>query len=266
MKVSIITINYNNLGGLTKTMHSVIGQTYIDKEYIVIDGGSNDGSKDFIEHNQFHLYYWISERDKGLYNAMNKGINHSTGDYIVFMNSGDVFLNANVLADIFESKQYNADVLIGSTIYQYGRGGILRHPRSLDIMNKELPFCHQSCFVKGTLMRSQLYDESYHLIADYAFFYQCYREGRTFEVVNKIISIYDTNGVSADNKRLRQIFKERCDIHKVSPSFIRFFINQCKSTAKLIGRRSVPSRVIDILLSRKPNSEKVYPLSSFMQI
>ena len=99
MKISIITINYNNIQGLKQTLFSVLEQDYNNIEYIVIDGGSTDGSKELLRAKSDELFYWVSERDKGVYNAMNKGIAQSTGDYLIFMNSGDVFFNKHVLSD-----------------------------------------------------------------------------------------------------------------------------------------------------------------------
>ncbi len=87
LKLSIITINLNNLAGLQKTMQSVFEQTFTDYEYIVIDGGSTDGSKEYIEQHSDKLAYWVSEKDKGIYNAMNKGIIKAGGDYLLFLNS-----------------------------------------------------------------------------------------------------------------------------------------------------------------------------------
>ena len=88
-KLSIITINYNNLEGLKRTVESVINQTSKEFEYIVIDGGSNDGSGAYIESKSEHIDYWVSEPDKGIYNAMNKGIAKASGEYLLFLNSGD---------------------------------------------------------------------------------------------------------------------------------------------------------------------------------
>ena len=93
MKLSIITVNYNNKAGLQKTIDSVVCQTWRDFEWIVIDGGSTDGSKELIEQYQQHFAYWCSEPDKGVYNAMNKGISKAKGEYLNFMNSGDCFYN-----------------------------------------------------------------------------------------------------------------------------------------------------------------------------
>src|SRR5688572_27521016 len=96
-KISIITINYNNLDGLKRTVDSVVNQTWQEFEYIVIDGGSTDGSGAYIESKSKHFHYWVSEPDKGIYNAMNKGIVKATGEYLLFLNSGDHFFNDTVL-------------------------------------------------------------------------------------------------------------------------------------------------------------------------
>ena len=89
MKLSVITINFNNRDGLRKTIESVVNQTYNDFEYIIIDGGSTDGSVDVIKEYADRIDYWVSEPDKGIYNAMNKGIDVAKGEYCIFMNSGD---------------------------------------------------------------------------------------------------------------------------------------------------------------------------------
>ena len=110
-KLSIITINKNNCEGLQRTIDSVLSQTWHDFEWIVIDGDSTDGSKELIEKYQKHFTYWCSEPDKGIYNAMNKGITASKGEYLIFMNSGDCFYNEMVLE---ESLQYlGSDFVIG---------------------------------------------------------------------------------------------------------------------------------------------------------
>ena len=96
--ISVITINFNERVGLERTFESVFNQTFQDFEYIVIDGGSNDGSKELIEENTEKISYWISEPDKGIYNAMNKGISVAKGDYLLFLNSGDILYKNDVLS------------------------------------------------------------------------------------------------------------------------------------------------------------------------
>lgn len=266
MKISIITINYNNIQGLKQTLFSVLEQDYNNIEYIVIDGGSTDGSKELLRAKSDELFYWVSERDKGVYNAMNKGIAQSTGDYLIFMNSGDVFFNKHVLSDFFVDKKYEADILYGNTVYKYGSKGILRFPRDLTVMQYELPFCHQSCFVKGSLMRNSLYDESYKLIADYAFFYHCWKENRKFQRINKIIAIYDTTGISADKKRAWQIYEEGCKIQGKKTYKLEYKLKQWKNKLRKIIKSIIPSRLLDILMHRPQNSNKAISIDIIQQI
>src|SRR5574339_979809 len=99
-KISIITVNYNDKAGLEKTLRSVTSQTLKDFEYVVIDGGSNDGSKELIESYADKIDYWVSEPDKGVYSAMNKGIKAATGEFVIFMNGGDLFYDTQVLENV----------------------------------------------------------------------------------------------------------------------------------------------------------------------
>ena len=115
MKLSIITINYNNRDGLQKTIESVVSQSFKDFEWIVIDGGSNDGSRELIERYAESISYWVSEPDKGIYNAMNKGIKASNGDYLLFLNSGDSLCDEYVIAD-FQKLSFTEDIISGNII------------------------------------------------------------------------------------------------------------------------------------------------------
>ena len=99
MKFTVITINYNNADGLRQTILSVVGQTCDDYEYVIIDGGSTDGSVEVIKEREDKISYWVSEKDGGIYNAMNKGVKAARGEYLIFMNSGDIFYDNKVLSD-----------------------------------------------------------------------------------------------------------------------------------------------------------------------
>ena len=112
LKLSIITVNLNTLEGLKRTYESIVSQTFKNYESLVIDGGSTDGSKEFIEQHQDKFSYWCSEPDKGIYNAMNKGIVRAKGEYLNFMNSGDCFASENTLTEVFCTPQ-TADILYG---------------------------------------------------------------------------------------------------------------------------------------------------------
>ena len=112
MLVSIITVNFNHLEGLKRTYESIVSQTFTDYECIVIDGGSTDGSREFIEQHQDRFAYWCSEKDNGIYHAMNKGIRQAKGEYLNFMNAGDAFACSKTLAGVF-SEHRTADILYG---------------------------------------------------------------------------------------------------------------------------------------------------------
>ena len=117
MKFSIITVNFNNKEGLHNTIKSVINQTFRDFEYIVIDGGSTDGSIDILKKYDKYINYWISEKDSGIYNAMNKGISKANGEYLNFMNSGDCFYALDVLEKV-SKYGYTSDFIVGKD-YHY---------------------------------------------------------------------------------------------------------------------------------------------------
>lgn len=200
MKYSIITVNYNNRDGLRKTIESVINQTCRDFEYIVIDGGSTDGSVDVIKEYDKDIDYWVSEPDKGIYNAMNKGIAKATGDYLNFMNSGDCFFNECVLEKI--SKKGNpADIIVGRDYHfkestQQGFATILPSRISmLTFVHNSLP--HQSSFFKRELFINSLYDESLRLVADVKFYIQkiCV-EQCSIQLIDDIICRREPDGVS----------------------------------------------------------------------
>ena len=115
-KISVITINYNNCKGLQRTLRSVLSQTYPILEYIVIDGGSTDGSVEEIRKLESNIDYWVSESDKGIYHAMNKGIRKATGDYCLFLNSGDSLHDVNTLSEFSACLMPNDDLLMGRIV------------------------------------------------------------------------------------------------------------------------------------------------------
>ncbi len=169
MRYSIITINYNNRDGLRKTIESVVSQSYKDFEYIVIDGGSTDGSREVIEGYADRISYWISEPDKGIYNAMNKGILQAHGDYLNFMNSGDYFFDEYVLDNTLP--YLTADIVYGRLFYRnhqersvYLKGS----PNMLQFYENTLN--HQSSFFARRLFEDTLYDENYKIVSDWKFY------------------------------------------------------------------------------------------------
>ena len=175
MKLSIITINYNNKAGLQKTIDSVICQTWKDYEWIIIDGGSTDGSKELIEQYQQHFAYWCSEPDNGVYNAMNKGIVRAKGDYCLFLNSGDYLCSPDVLSIVF-SEQRCEDIIYGNVITKgEKKETVLKSFHSDHILGVDMvksTICHQAAFIKKDLFdKCGNYDESLTMVSDWKFFF-----------------------------------------------------------------------------------------------
>ena len=204
MKLSIITINYNNREGLRKTIESVIHQTFTDYEYIIIDGGSTDGSRELIEQYQSHLSYWCSEPDKGIYNAMNKGVQHAHGEYVNFMNSGDCLHNDNTLKEVFEGKAYDEEILIGQVLCVGTDKIANKHiigKNPVDFWIVKIGFCHQGAFIPLSLQKKHLYDEGLKIVSDWKFWLQSIVfDNNKVCNLNQIVADYDMTGISSDSR------------------------------------------------------------------
>lgn len=168
MKLSIITINYNNKEGLERTIKSVIDQTEKPFEYIIVDGGSTDGGVDVIQKYKEYLAKWVSEPDGGLYQAINKGTRLASGEYCLYLNSGDTLHSNDVIArvnaldyteDFMEGRANTSTVGVSTPPSKYTLGTFLRYRN---------PY-HQACLIKRTMVMERPYDESYRLAADLAF-------------------------------------------------------------------------------------------------
>lgn len=199
--ISIITINRNDLKGLNRTFNSVFNQIYQDYEYIIIDGGSDDGSKELIEKNQEKISYWISEPDKGVYNAMNKGIARASGEYILFLNSGDELYDENVLEN--HNKQINTEDLIYFNINVIGENTnyIKDYPETITfsyLYRESLP--HPATFIKKELFyKIGLYDEDLKIVSDWKFFMLALAKyNATYRYNNNTLSIFYLDGISSD--------------------------------------------------------------------
>jgi len=220
IKLSIITINRNNAEGLRKTMDSVFSQTFIDFEYIVIDGNSNDGSIELIKqfnHSSLEHFCWISEPDSGIYNAMNKGIRMAKGEYIQFLNSGDTLaandVTEKMLAYLFPSPQgervgVRSSILYGNMLkplpkrIHRDRGFAGRIPTILDFYIGTLN--HSSAYIKRSLFDTYgLYDESLKIVSDWKWYLQVIALNGVIPIYKDIdVTIFDMTGISTVNSRL----------------------------------------------------------------
>ena len=200
MKLSIITINYNNKEGLRRTIESVILQTFKDYEWIVIDGGSSDGSKELIEQYQQHFSYWCSEPDRGMYHAMNKGLGHSTGEWIIILNSGDYLYSENSLLEAVNATSEDVDVVYGDSVEDNkGFKRVVEAQNDPDIMKYWPAYRHGSSLVRGDLHRKELFDLSRKDLGyalDWELIHRLYVKGCVFKKINTIIECYEKDGTS----------------------------------------------------------------------
>lgn len=193
-KISIITINRNNAVGLDKTICSVVSQTYKGFEYIVIDGASTDESVNIIHKYSPHIHYWISEKDKGIYDAMNKGIEKAQGEYMLFLNSGDALISDNILERIYNLIQNDDviyfDLMIGANLYHFPEYVSLK----LFTYNS-LP--HNASFIRSSLLKQRPYSTQYKISGDMEWFLWLMTQKGTFRKEPIALIHYDNNGISA---------------------------------------------------------------------
>lgn len=214
-QITIVTVCLNAVNCIEETMLSVINQTYTNMEYIIIDGGSTDGTVDIIKKYSSQLTYWSSEKDKGIYDAMNKGITVAKGQYLNFMNAGDTFYNDEVLAKIFNTGM-TEDYIIGIALLKNTR--TTWDPVPVDFTFADV--CkggsgnHQASFIKKSLL-SDGYDISAKIIADDLLFIdKVVFENHSYKPLPIIVSVYDTTGVSCQIETKQEKELERISFLK----------------------------------------------------
>lgn len=201
-KVSVITVVYNNFNGIKDTFDSFFSQTYSEKELIVIDGGSNDGTVDVIKENSSKISYWCSEKDNGIYDAMNKGIAHSIGDWIVFLNSGDTFVDCNVMSNVMSCADKDEyDVLYGNSI-EITKTARLERYANADVskMDKYPVYRHGSSFVRASVQKKYLFNlglkRKLGYALDWEMIHRMYSDGCKFKKTDVFMQAFLQEGVS----------------------------------------------------------------------
>ncbi|TAF46146.1 MAG: glycosyltransferase [Sphingobacteriales bacterium] len=236
--ISVITINLNNKTGLQKTINSVLRQTYPDFEFIIIDGNSTDGSKHVIESNKKKLSYYISEPDKGIYNAMNKGITAANGKYLLFLNSGDLLNDATTLERVSENLCGKFGIYYGNANYLETNGEIIRtYPSTLSFsFFLQQNLSHQASFIEKKLFYTFfLYNETYKIVSDWEFFiYTICKENVLYKHLDLVICKYNTLGVSSSNNNQLLMNNER---QKTLKKYFPLFIDDYKFSNELNTKR-----------------------------
>ena len=218
MTVSVVTINYNHADGLRRTIESVVAQTSKDYEFIVIDGGSADGSVDVIKEYADKIDYWVSEPDGGIYPAMNKGVRVAHGEYCIFMNSGDEFYTKDVIESIV-NLQINEDIVCGDICF--GEKNISPNPDKVTMRTfYKRTLYHQASFIKTQLLREHPYDETMRSAADWKFFmHELVFRNASYKHIPIVIARFEGGGISMTNSEISR--KEvRAELEKCLPERI----------------------------------------------
>lgn len=208
-RISIVTVSFNCKAIIEKTILSVINQAYSNIEYVVIDGASTDGTLDIIHKYESNIDILISERDEGIYDAMNKAISMATGEWIYFLNAGDVFASYNVLEKCHFQNKSEYAAIYGS-YYSIRKGQRVHIPCDIPFWKSKkkfhgMGFSHQSVFVKTSLARKYPFDLSFKCCADYNMILTIYNTGGMFCNVNIPIAICDWQGGFSDKHRALQM-------------------------------------------------------------
>jgi len=202
--ISVVTVVYNGISSLEPTILSVLSQSWKNCEYIIIDGGSTDGTAALVKKYESQLKYWISESDKGIYDAMNKALKVATGDFLIFINAGDTFFSPHTLKEFVQLSPDRENVYYGNARYtdalhqtEYFRGGNFSKYRL-----SKTNICHQTIFYSRKAYQNNSYSLKYPVFADWAYNIRLFKScGYTW--INQTIANYDLRGFSAETRDVR---------------------------------------------------------------
>jgi len=252
--ISIITVVYNGDKYLEETIKSVINQTYDNVEYIIIDGGSTDGTVDIIKKYEQAIDYWVSERDRGIYDAMNKGIDTATGEWINFMNAGDRFYEDCVLEKVFAGNDHKAvDIVYGDYEVNYGNFCRIVKTQQLEQFWKGMRFSHQSTFMRVAFHKQQKYTLTYNIAGDFEFFYNAFYGGKVFKNMDIIISSMSVGGLSDGNRfkaisQNHKIVNTRNFVIKHNLYYIYLYVD---IAVRQLAKKVLPRMMIDAIRKNK---------------
>ena len=230
MLFSIITVTYNASRWLERTIQSVISQSYSHIEYIIIDGNSTDGTLEIIKKYQSAIAHSVSEPDKGLYDAMNKGLKSASGDYVWFLNAGDTIYSDNTVQEIVNTLGNGnlPDIIYGETqiVDEQGNSLAMRRLKAPEKLTWKsfrmgMLVCHQSFLVRRVTAES--YDMQYRFASDYDWCIRCMKKADTIFNTHLILSRFLEAGLSAANRKesLKERYRIMCENYGKIPTQIR---------------------------------------------
>lgn len=255
-KVSVVTVCYNAKNVIEDTICSVLKQDYGCIEYVLVDGDSKDGTLEILNNykntvtNYLNIEWkQISEPDNGIYDAMNKGVEIATGEWIIFMNAGDRFADYTTVSNVLDHNLTGYDGVFGDTIRVKGSKQIYVVGKELKKIKSDipLPFCHQSVFVRKMHLLTHPFDLKYKQAGDYYFFCQLYVNGCKFLHVDIPISFYSMGGISEKNNILH--LEEKIDIREVTGlehySVLKRFCLLNRLRIHRILKKYIPEEIFD---------------------
>ncbi len=253
-KISIVTVAFNDAKNLALTLDRSIEQSYQNKEIIVIDGGSKDQSLDVIRERAAHLSFWCSEPDKGIYDAMNKGLKKAIGDWVIFMNAGDWFFDKDVLNKIFAEVNFSGvDFIYGNHEVRYPSMTRVHYAsKDLDYLKFNNVFSHQTLFNRTEVLKKYPYNLKYKLVADFDSFYYHYLNGYKFKYVDSKISSILAGGISEQGSTA---VLERQEIVLKQEKSLKIRFYYCyKIIRNWVGwkiKKNLPPQVLGLITSLK---------------
>ncbi len=252
-KLSIITVNYNDLNGLKKTVQSVHTQTFQEFEHIIIDGASTDASVEYLKKHKDSFSYWVSEPDKGVYNAMNKGIEQATGEYLLFLNAGDHFINEQSLQRALIHLSDKDIIYFNLHVVEGSRDFIKTYPSCLSFSYfVEDTLHHPATFIKKTAFaKAGTYREDFKILSDWKFFIDAICKYQlTYKKVSEVITTFYIGGMSSNPKNYDLKISERREV--LSNEYTAFY-QDVDDTIRM--RKTLDSlkksRVINLLVRLK---------------
>ena len=242
-KVTIITVVLNAASVVERTLISVLAQDYPNLEYLVVDGQSTDGTLSIIEKYSHGITRWISEKDSGIYDAMNKAANLASGEWVIFMNAGDLFVANDVISRAVSScKWAECDVIYGDTIYTFNEYRILKRAPDIVTLSDGIGFSHQSCFVKTALQKEYGFDLNEHVAADYDLFLRLHKAGKVFRRVDVVMSAFFFGGFSNRPRMEVILMRHRIYTKYYSRSKVALYIVLIKQVIKSMVRSVIPKK------------------------
>jgi glycosyltransferase involved in cell wall biosynthesis len=250
--ISIITVVFNAGSQIENTIKSVINQGYLNIEFIIIDGGSADNTIQILKKYEDYIDYWVSEKDAGIYDAMNKGACSAKGEWICFMNAGDTFYSTSTVESIFNKNVPKCDVIFGNTIFTYDDFSKYGNSKNLNQFWKGMPFVHQSAFVNVDIQKKYPFRTDLKIAADFDFFYKRYKEGKAFSFCDRYVAVATHGGVS-DRSRILSVLERWQVLYSCGINFhqsIYFALLVCIESVKMFIKFILPKYLIRLIQKR----------------